>query len=132
MSNTVATERSSVLGLLREAWSILTTRLVAVGLGNTVCVDLRLRKPTEIELAGHRFWLLADPRPALVDRFGATHALRVGKNVIGRDRYNDVVIDARCHRVSGKHLMLESVDRRRALITDLSTNGTYVPPQCVI
>ena len=121
---------------LNRLWQRLETRpsarFVPVGRGNTVCINLDDSRATEIKLAGHRFWLRGGVRPALLDRHGLVHSLHPGKNVIGKEKHNDVVIDARHRHVSDKHLLVEYVAREQALLTDLSSKGTFVPPQCVV
>ena len=132
LGHDVMSDRQTLRELWQEFWALLCSHLVPVGRGNTVCINLSAKHATEIKLAGHRFWLRAGPKPALVDQLGAVHPLHPGKNVVGREKHNDIVIDARYHNVSDKHLMVESVARQRALLTDLSTKGTFVPPQCVV
>lgn len=121
---------------LNRLWQRLEIRqsalCVPVGRGNTVCINLDDSRATEIKLASHRFWLRGGVRPALLGSHELVHSLHQGKNVIGREKHNDIVIDARHRHVSDKHLLVEYVAREQASLTDLSNKGTFVPHQCVV
>ena len=118
---------------LRHRWRTwCADRLTPVGRGNTVCIRSIAGAPTELKLAAHRFWLHWNPgQLLLVDRQGTELPIGAGKNVVGRERHNDVVVNPRYAGVSGKHVLVEPIAGERVLLTDVSTKGTFVPPQCV-
>jgi len=67
-------------------------------------------------------WLVALSGPARGEAFG----VRIGRNVIGRDRRSDIVIDD--DQASSHHadLVFRPEERRFILMDHNSTNGTYV------
>jgi hypothetical protein len=67
----------------------------------------------------------AQVRGALLDpRYGRLHALRVGRNTVGRDPDQDVVVED--GRVSGRHGFLFIKESGEASFMDVSTNGSVV------
>ena len=64
-------------------------------------------------------------RGALLDpRYGRLHALRVGRNTVGRDPDQDVQVED--GRVSGRHGFLFIKESGEASFMDVSTNGSVV------
>ncbi|MDX1514322.1 MAG: FHA domain-containing protein, partial [Gammaproteobacteria bacterium] len=80
-----------------------------------------------LRLSAHSFKLVAGKHFYLVDEQGASYLVRPGKNLIGRQAGCDVVIDPVHRGVSRKHLIIEPVSETVALITDISSHGTYLP-----
>ena len=78
-------------------------------------------------LSSNRFKLVAGTNVSLIDEVGTDYPLRVGKNYVGRDAKNEVVINARYRDVSRTHAIIEPYGKDTALITDLSSHGTFVP-----
>ncbi|HSS66196.1 MAG TPA: FHA domain-containing protein, partial [Gammaproteobacteria bacterium] len=103
--------------------------LDALPRGETVC--LRFTQCTEmpIRLSTHSFKLVAGTNFYLKDEHGSTFPIRRGKNVVGRHPDCDVVIQPFYSGVSRKHLIIEQVSNTVALVTDLSSHGTYVSKQ---
>ncbi len=97
--------------------------------GETVC--LRFNDITEmaIRLSGHSFKLVAGKSFYLKDEHGSTFPIRRGKNLVGRHPDCDVVIQPFYSGVSRKHMIIEQVSETVALVTDLSSHGTYVSKQ---
>lgn len=95
--------------------------------GETVC--LRFNDSTEmpIRLSSHCFKLKAGKRFQLIDEYGTSYPIRPGKNVVGRHTDCDVVVEPFYRGVSRRHVIVEPVSETVALVTDLSSHGTYVP-----
>jgi hypothetical protein len=67
----------------------------------------------------------AQVRGALLEpRYGRLHPLRIGRNTIGRDPDQDVVVED--GRVSGRHGFLFIKESGEASFMDVSTNGSVV------
>lgn len=67
----------------------------------------------------------AQVRGALLDpRYGRLHALRLGRNTVGRDPDQDVQVED--GRVSGRHGFLFIKESGEASFMDVSTNGSVV------
>ncbi|MBS35079.1 MAG: hypothetical protein CMO26_04040 [Thiotrichales bacterium] len=139
MSETKTDFRCVIESVMATTWKILAAlrghrarRFTPVGCGNTVCVDFRAERQLEIRLADHRFWLESGERLALRDSHGHRHLLQPGKNVVGVESHNDIVLNQHFQQVSSKHVMVESIGHHRALLTDYSRSGTFIPPQCVV
>ncbi|MCK6525988.1 FHA domain-containing protein, partial [Myxococcota bacterium] len=67
----------------------------------------------------------AQVRGALLDpRYGRLHALRAGRNTVGRDPDQDVQVED--GRVSGRHGFLFIKESGEASFMDVSTNGSVV------
>ena len=81
----------------------------------------------ELILSRHRFALTCGSPARLADENGPDHELKRGRNVIGRLRESDVVVDAAYRDVSRKHLIIEVAGADRFLLTDLSAHGTFLP-----
>lgn len=84
-------------------------------------------RPMELHLSGHRFELATNAMPlVLLDSLGGRYLLRDGRNFVGRDLQNDVVIDAGFRDVSRRHLVIEPLDAHLIQFTDLSSHGTHI------
>ena len=84
---------------------------------------------TTVRLSSHIFTLVSGKHFYLTDEQGGNYLIRPGKNIIGRQAGCDVVIDPVYRGVSRKHLIIEPVSESFALVTDISSHGTYVPSQ---
>ncbi len=96
-------------------------------------VTLRLPKGATVEilLSKHRFKLIAGEKFALVDDAGHAYILSDGRNIVGRHLSNQINIDSAYRSVSRKHLIVELCDKETVRVTDLSSHGTFVPPETV-
>ena len=91
-------------------------------------VKLRIvHNSVELHLSGHRFSLNTTTQPyALLDELGREYRFKPGRNTIGRDVHNEVVVDAAFRDVSRRHIMVEPVAPDFVQFTDHSSHGTYV------
>ncbi len=94
--------------------------------GETICLKFDERTEIAIRLSTHSFKLVAGTNFYLKDEHGSTFPIRRGKNLVGRHPDCDVVIQPFYSGVSRKHLIIEQVSNTVALVTDLSSHGTYV------
>lgn len=97
--------------------------------GETVELDLEEDQAIDLLLGKHQCRILLHDRLLFVDQSGHDSELRVGRNVVGRDLTNDVIIDASLRDVSRKHLIVESDGARQLKLTDISSHGTSLPPR---
>ena len=97
--------------------------------GETVEVNMEEDRAIELLLAKHQCRILLRDRLLFVDQSGHDSELRVGRNVVGRDTTNDVIMDANLCDVSRKHLVVESDGVQRIKLTDISSHGTSLPPR---
>ncbi len=97
--------------------------------GETVCLKFKGRTEMAIRLSTHSFKLVAGANFCLKDEHGSSFPIRRGKNLVGRHPDCDIVIQPFYSGVSRKHLIIEQVSETEALLTDLSSHGTYVSKQ---
>lgn len=95
--------------------------------GETICLRFTDSPELTLRLSAHSFKLVAGKYFYLVDDQGANYLVRPGKNIVGRHAGCDVVLDPVYRGVSRKHLIIEPVSETVALVTDISSHGTYVP-----
>lgn len=97
--------------------------------GTPIGLDLRDPAPFHVELAARTFrierkngdWLIVDPNS------GTKYLLHIGCNSIGRAQHCDIVVDGRYREISRLHAVINIVDSRTLVMTDLSARGTSVP-----
>ncbi len=94
--------------------------------GEVVAIRLQAGQKLELSLAGHRFGLLEGSPLRLVGENGDQHILQQGKNLIGRELGNHIVVDSSYRDVSRKHLLIDFADPRTVRLTDVSSQGTFV------
>ena len=97
--------------------------------GETVRLNFTDSTEIMLRLSTHGFKLVAGRNFYLKDEHGSTFPIRRGKNLVGRHPDCDVVIQPFYSGVSRKHLIIEQVSSTVALVTDLSSHGTYVSKQ---
>jgi len=97
--------------------------------GETICLRFTDSAETTVRLSSHIFTLVSGKHFYLTDEQGGNYLIRPGKNIIGRQAGCDVVVDPIYRGVSRKHLIIEPVSESFALVTDISSHGTYVPRQ---
>jgi len=95
--------------------------------GETVTIALAPGEDLRLVLSRHRFTLTRGARCYLADENGGDYLLRPGRNLVGRQPGNDVVVDSGYRDVSRKHLIIDIGDEHAVRLTDLSAHGTYVP-----
>ncbi len=107
-----------------------TQTLKPVPRGETICIRFIDGRELDVKLASHRYKLFPGKHFCLVDDVsGVTHLLRSGRNVIGRHSGNEVVIDPAYLAISRKHVIIEPISENAALLTDISSHGTFVTPR---
>lgn len=107
-----------------------TQTLKPVPRGETICIRFVDGREIDMKLASHRYKLFPGKHFCLVDEAsGVTHLLRAGRNVIGRASSNEVVIDPAYLAVSRKHVIVEPISENAALLTDISSHGTFITPR---
>ncbi len=109
-----------------------SNHLEALPRGQSVGIQLDASGQLDFMLSRYPFTLIGGKAFLLIDDTGQRHPLHPGKNYVGRQQGNDVVVDAAHRAVSRRHLIVEPVGESAAVPTDLSSHGTFVPPQCVI
>ena len=110
----------------------LSNRFQALPHGESVEVQLDAHDQLDFMLSRYPFTLIGGKAFLLIDETGQRYPLHPGKNYVGRQSGNDVVVDAAHRAVSRRHLIVEPVGESAAVLTDLSSHGTFVPPQCVV
>ena len=78
-------------------------------------------------LSRHKFKIVSGQQLHLVDENGPDYELQYGRNRVGREQGNDVIVDPAYRDVSRKHLIIDVESPRHVRLTDLSSHGTYVP-----
>ena len=94
-----------------------------------VNVDLNSRRQVTLYLARNRFILrLEDGRVLVQTQDGVNHMLKIGRNMIGRSAQCEVCVDSGHSDISRQHLLIEVTEEGHVRLTDLSSRGTYMPP----
>ncbi len=101
--------------------------LVRIPRGRAMEVDSAGVDRFDLRLAGHGFCVVQRDVVALVDENARRLPLREGRNLVGRALYNDVVIDWEFADVSRRHAIFDVSGARLETVTDLSSEGTYLP-----
>ena len=83
----------------------------------------------DLVLAKHKFSIVSGESFQFVDEKNHYSVLSPGKNIVGRDERSDVVIDANYRAVSRRHLIIETEGTSMVRLTDISSLGTFVPPE---
>jgi len=96
--------------------------------GETIEIVLQSHQSFALLLAKHRFGISCDEGLHFIDDEGNDSLLHTGKNIVGREAGNDVPIDATYRDVSRKHLIIETDGAHVLRLTDISSLGTFVPP----
>ena len=97
--------------------------------GETVEIELQRDHAVDLLLAKHQCRILLRDRLLFIDQLGRDSALRLGRNVVGRDATSDVIMDADLRDVSRKHLIVECDGVDQIKLTDISSHGTSLPPR---
>ena len=97
--------------------------------GESVVLKVPPGETAELILVKHRFQLSGGERWSLIDEGGNEFHLNEGRNSVGRDSTNTVVLDNTYRVVSRRHLLIEPLSPWKVRITDLSSHGTFVSPR---
>lgn len=100
-------------------------------MGESVQLDLPEGTTFEIMLAKHVYRLSGGATPKLISPEGTEHALKEGRNMVGRHPECDVVSDRNYRDVSRVHIIVEWTGEPWVKVTDLSTLGTFVPTKMI-
>lgn len=93
-------------------------------------LDMNARREVVIYLARNRLTLkLEGDRVVLHQQDGTAHILRPGRNMVGRSAQCEVCMDAGHSDISRQHLLIELGEGNQLRLTDLSSRGTYMPPE---
>ena len=94
-----------------------------------VNVDLNTRRQITLYLARNRFVLrLEDGYVVLQQNDGVNHTLKIGRNMVGRSAQCEVCVDQGHSDISRQHLLIEVSEGSHVRLTDLSSRGSYMPP----
>ena len=95
-----------------------------------VNLDLNAHKEIVIYLARNRFVLkLVEGQAVLQQQDGVSHEVRPGRTMVGRSAQCDISVDSAGSDVSRQHLLIEMTVEHHLRLTDLSSRGTYLPPE---
>jgi len=97
--------------------------------GEPVVLKIPPGETAELILVKHRFQLSGGESWSLIDEGGNELHLRDGRNTVGRDSTNSVVLDNSYRVVSRRHLIIEPLNPWKVRVTDLSSHGTFVSPK---
>lgn len=94
-----------------------------------VNLDLNVHPEIVIYLARNRFTLrFAEGVVSLHQQDGLSYEVRAGRTLVGRSAQCEVCLDSASSDVSRQHLLLEMTVGHHVRLTDLSSRGTYLPP----
>lgn len=94
-----------------------------------VNLDLNRHPSTILYLARNPFVLkLEEGRALLQQQDGVTYNLKPGHNMVGRSSNCEICIDSGHSDISRQHLLIEMTVEHHLRLTDISSRGTYLPP----
>ncbi|HET7921519.1 MAG TPA: FHA domain-containing protein [Gammaproteobacteria bacterium] len=97
---------------------------------HSINVDLASGSNLTVYLAHNRYLLKQDGAGlSLLGQDGVAHLLRAGRNTVGRSSHCDIRIETAQSDISREHLLIEVSEDGHVSLTDLSSRGTYVPPE---
>jgi len=94
-----------------------------------VNLNLNIRPQVILYLARNRFLLkLEEGRVLLQQQDGVNYPLKPGHNMVGRSSDCEICIGSGHSDISRQHLLIEMTVEHHVRLTDLSSRGTYMPP----
>ncbi len=90
-------------------------------------VRLPREQPLKLRLGRLEVEIAVDPAAELRIPGRDPIPLKRGINIVGRSRHVDICLDGAVPTVSRRHLVIDLMAHQQALLTDLSSRGTYVP-----
>jgi len=91
---------------------------------------MNARRQVTIYMARNRFILrLEDGYIQLQQQDGLIHTLKIGRNMVGRSAQCEVCVDSGHSDISRQHLLIEVAEGSQVRLTDLSSRGSYMPPE---
>jgi len=106
-----------------------TSRYGRLPKGEAVIVPISKGREVEFLLSKHSYKLVASDQIQIIDETGTAHPLQDGKNIIGRDTVCNVIVNPAYRDVSRLHLIIERIADDAVRMTDLSSHGTFLPPE---
>ncbi len=95
-----------------------------------VNLDLNTHPDITVYLARNRFVLkFAEGHVMLQQPEGISYELRPGRTMVGRSAQCEVCLDSASGDISRQHLLIEMTVNHHLRLTDLSSRGTYLPPE---
>jgi hypothetical protein len=98
--------------------------------GETIDVALSKQQTLAVLLGKHRFQIVLGSSVRFIDEGKCNLPIKEGKNIVGRDTSCDVIIDSGYRDISRKHLIIEKEGAGLLKFTDISSLGTFLPPDC--
>jgi hypothetical protein len=123
----------SMRGVMEQEPRFTTTRhsvYARLPRRRSITIDLGGRTNLTLYLARNRFVLKRESGSLkLFGQNGVTYPLHAGRNSIGRSSQCDVRVETTQSDISREHLLIEIDEDGRISLTDLSSRGTYIPPE---
>lgn len=123
----------SMRGLIGEEPRFTTTRhsvYARLPRRRSITVNFQNQPNLTLYLARNRFLLKQNAGSLqLLGQDGVTYPLHSGRNTIGRSSQCDIRVETSQSDISREHLLIEIGDDGNVSLTDLSSRGTYVPPE---
>lgn len=95
-----------------------------------VNLDLNQHNSTTLYLARNRFTLkLEGGRVVLQQQDGIGYEIRPGRTMVGRSAQCEICLDSASADISRQHVLIEMTVDHHIRLTDLSSRGTYLPPE---
>ena len=95
-----------------------------------VNLDLNTHPEIIVYLARNRFTLrLVEGQVVLQQQDGVSYEVRPGRTMVGRSAQCDICLDSASGDISRQHLLIEMTVEHHLRLTDLSSRGTYLPPE---
>lgn len=97
--------------------------------GATIEIDLQQSEELPLVLVKHACRIVNDGALHFIDHTGARTELKQGQNTIGRDDICDIILRPNHRDISRKHLVVELLSDTAMRLTDISSLGTFAPPE---
>jgi hypothetical protein len=95
-----------------------------------VNLDLSAHKEIILYMARNRFVLKqVEGQVVLQQQDGVSYEVRPGRTMVGRSAQCEICIDSAGSDISRQHLLMEMTVNHHLRLTDLSSRGTYLPPE---
>ena len=95
-----------------------------------VNLDLNAHAEIILYLARNRFTLrLQEGQVVLQQQDGVSYEVRPGRTMLGRSAQCEICLDSASGDISRQHLLMEMTVNHHLRLTDLSSRGTYLPPE---
>lgn len=123
----------SMQGLMDQEHRFTTTRhsiYARLPRRRSVTINFATQPNLTIYLARNRFLLKQKAGSVqLLAQDGAVYPLHSGRNTIGRSSQCDIRVETSQSDISREHLLIEIGEDGRVSLMDMSSRGTYVPPE---